>query len=287
MSCSIGKELESAFPFIIGEVRCRERISLEPFDGDAFEIVYVRRGRIYVRGHETKQLTGTQLIFFAPGGRSRLICLQGTELVRIIFGRLLLDEIAAGFWRDDLPRPVDLVASDSDRVVQPLCVPLASDVALAVSSIASSLLTECRERRHGYRSMVRAKLVELLLLLQRELSPESSQNRTTPAGHSIEAVLRYIQEHYSESFALNELASRSNVSAGYLSRTFREATGVPLFEYINRIRIQRACVLLKRSDMSIIDVAFSVGYHNISFFNRYFRRMMRMSPRQYRKLVER
>ncbi len=164
---------------------------------------------------------------------------------------------------------------------------LAPEVSSEIAIILDSLLAECRGRQHGYRSMVRAKFVELLLLLQRAASPDSSQGRIPPSGHTVDAVVHYIQEHYSEDFSLNELARRANLSPGYLSRAFKNAAGMPLFEYINRVRIQKACVLLKRSKMPIIDVAFSVGYHNISFFNRYFRRMMRMSPRRYRTLVER
>lgn len=55
-----------------------------------------------------------------------------------------------------------------------------------------------------------------------------------------------------------------------------------MFEYLNRIRIQKSCLFLKRSSMSIVEIAFSVGYNNLSHFNRYFRRIMGMSPREYR-----
>ena len=52
------------------------------------------------------------------------------------------------------------------------------------------------------------------------------------------------------------------------------------------VRIQKSCLLLKRSDMPILDVAYAVGYNNISFFNRYFRKIMKMSPREYRRYAQ-
>ncbi len=96
----------------------------------------------------------------------------------------------------------------------------------------------------------------------------------------------YIEQNYSDDFILGELAQLCSLSPGYLSRAFRQSTGRPLFEYINRIRIQKACLLLKRSKMPIIEIAFSVGYNNLSFFNRYFRKLMRISPRQYRNFAK-
>jgi AraC-like DNA-binding protein len=66
------------------------------------------------------------------------------------------------------------------------------------------------------------------------------------------------------------------------SRRFKDSAGCPLFEFINRQRISRACALLKSSGMSIIEIAEAVGYNNLSFFNRYFLRIIGLSPRAYR-----
>jgi AraC-like DNA-binding protein len=78
------------------------------------------------------------------------------------------------------------------------------------------------------------------------------------------------------------MAGLSGFNPSYFSRAFKHKAGMPLFEYVNHLRIRKACILLKRSALSIIEIAFSVGYNNISFFNRYFRKIMKMSPREYR-----
>jgi hypothetical protein len=67
-----------------------------------------------------------------------------------------------------------------------------------------------------------------------------------------------------------------------VTRLFARQTGMHMFEYLNRVRIQKSCLLLKRSSMSIVEIAFAVGCNNLSHFNRYFRRIMEMSPRAYR-----
>jgi transcriptional regulator GlxA family with amidase domain len=67
------------------------------------------------------------------------------------------------------------------------------------------------------------------------------------------------------------------------SRRFKARTGYPLFEYINRLRVKRAAALLKRTDMGVLDIALAVGYNNLSFFNRYFRRLTGLTPAEYRR----
>jgi AraC-like DNA-binding protein len=163
-----------------------------------------------------------------------------------------------------------------------------------LSALFASVLREFGEKHEDYRQMIRLKVLEILLLLERiEKSPpagESEGRRSvgdTPAAPteepaSVVQIRDYIQQNYTENFSLQEMARRCGLNSSYFSRAFREAVGVPPFEFINRIRVQKACLLLKRTEMTILEIALSVGYNNISFFNRYFRKIMKMSPREYR-----
>jgi AraC-like DNA-binding protein len=92
----------------------------------------------------------------------------------------------------------------------------------------------------------------------------------------------YIRDRYAEELSLPDIAAHFGLNPSYLSRLFTRHTGKHLFEYLNTLRIQKSCLLLKRSSMSIVEIAFSVGYNNLSHFNRYFRRVMVMSPREFR-----
>ncbi|MDA3958191.1 AraC family transcriptional regulator [Oceanispirochaeta sp.] len=103
---------------------------------------------------------------------------------------------------------------------------------------------------------------------------------------SVKDTVQYIHDHYDQSLSLNELAHRCAYNPSYFSRVFKEQTGIALFEYINRLRIEGACRLLKNSEMSILDIAFAVGYNNVSFFNRYFKKLHSMSPGEYRRKIK-
>ena len=146
------------------------------------------------------------------------------------------------------------------------------------------MLEEQEARRSGYQRMIRLQIEEIGLLLER-LLPGVHPLEPEGAVPGIAEAVGFIQSHYDEELSLALLAQRCNLTPSYFSRAFREKTGTPVFEYINRLRIEKACWLLKRTKMPVIDIAFTVGYNNVSFFNRYFRKLNAMSPREYRKYI--
>jgi AraC-like DNA-binding protein len=103
---------------------------------------------------------------------------------------------------------------------------------------------------------------------------------------SIEDLADHIRNHFDNPLSLDEMALRCALNASYLSRSFKNKTGTTIFAYLNQIRIEKACLLLKNSGMTITEIAFSVGYNNISFFNRMFKRAMAMAPGKYRKKMQ-
>ncbi len=157
------------------------------------------------------------------------------------------------------------------------------------TQILDSIINEINLSRSDYLDMVHINLYELLILLKRNgaISPEDMKVWLGKQRiWHIDDVIHYVTENFDSSFSLDDLASRCALNSTYFSRAFKEHAGVPLFEFINRIRIDRACLLLKNSTMTILDIAFSVGYNNVSFFNRYFKKLNRMSPGEYRRKMK-
>lgn len=134
--------------------------------------------------------------------------------------------------------------------------------------------------------MIRMKFAEFLLMLNRIKIEGNPVEIIKSKKHEINDIIAYIQENYHKDFHLNKLAQQCGMNPTYFSRAFKEQAGMPLFQYLNHIRIKKACQLLKRTNVPIIEIAYEVGYQNISFFNRYFRRIMQMSPREYRHMIQ-
>ena len=153
-----------------------------------------------------------------------------------------------------------------------------------LTGLLGSLTRELDKRPPAFRVRARSLLTDVMLALYRstltaEIAPEAG-------GFRVGAVIDHIELNYDDHLDLESLAALMETSPTHLSRVFRREVGIPLFEYINRTRIRKACALLRRTDYPVTRIAIDVGYNNVSFFNRYFRRIMRCSPREYRRSVE-
>ncbi len=95
--------------------------------------------------------------------------------------------------------------------------------------------------------------------------------------------IAYIQEHFDEPLSREDVARYVGVSAGYFSRSFHKEAGISFQEYLNRYRIHRARALLAEGKGSVTEVAFSVGFQNVSYFCQVFRQVVGVSPRVYQK----
>lgn len=96
------------------------------------------------------------------------------------------------------------------------------------------------------------------------------------------AILSYIGSHLAET-NLADTAEYFNYSKPYICRLIKESAGMTFSEYAAKLRINRACELLRHSQMHSSDVAFTVGYRSVEYFNRSFRRETGMSPNEYRE----
>jgi AraC-like DNA-binding protein len=99
----------------------------------------------------------------------------------------------------------------------------------------------------------------------------------------VKRALAYIHQNYALPLSREEIARAVGVSERYLSEIFKQEMGISPWDVLNRLRIQRACELLKTSDTSITEIAFQVGFSDSSYFGRVFSKQMGLSPKTYRQ----
>nr|WP_255654488.1 response regulator [Cohnella sp. REN36] len=98
----------------------------------------------------------------------------------------------------------------------------------------------------------------------------------------IQSLVAYMREHYAESFTLKQAATMTRMSEGYLSFVFKKETGTGFVEFLNELRIERAAQLLRDTHLPSYAIAERVGYDNINYFGRIFKKVKGMSPKRYR-----
>ena len=82
---------------------------------------------------------------------------------------------------------------------------------------------------------------------------------------------------------LSDAVERVGMNYSYISRNFKKLVGMSFNDYVNLMRLNQACYLLKNTDRSITDCGYESGFRSIHTFNRNFKERYGISPQQYRK----
>jgi AraC-like DNA-binding protein len=136
------------------------------------------------------------------------------------------------------------------------------------------------------------RVIDLLTVLNllagsRDVKPLSSARFVPELKGSdqgrMKKVFRYIHANLTEEIDRDEAAARASLSPGAFSRFFKTRTGKTLPQYVNELRIGRACSMLAEADVKIADLALDCGFGNLANFNRQFQRVTGMSPTAYRR----
>lgn len=144
--------------------------------------------------------------------------------------------------------------------------------------VADYLLKPCRSTE------ILQKL-EQLVADQPPQSPQPAQDDDSEASGNrlVEEALRYMNEHYPEPITQPVVAEALGVTPGYLSTLFSRNVGSGFAECLNKLRIERACEYFVDEQIKTYEVAFRVGFHDEKYFSSVFKKMMGLTPSQYRK----
>jgi AraC-type DNA-binding domain-containing proteins len=159
-----------------------------------------------------------------------------------------------------------------------------------VMTLLSDMLNESEGKALGYQQIVRMRLNELLIFLQRKSDSSlsnSSLNVITPnTKNKMLEISSYILSHCDKLESLDSLASHFYLDKSYLSRKFKQTTGYTINEYLNLCRIKKAQTLLENSTDAISSIATQAGYQNISSFENNFKKYLGMTPLRYRNKLK-
>lgn len=103
-----------------------------------------------------------------------------------------------------------------------------------------------------------------------------------PHNHFAKAAQEYISEHYAENLSLSIVADRIGISSGYLSTICAQNLGCGFVDYLNSVRIERACCYLEQNYLKTYEVAYKVGFRDEKYFSKVFKKIKGMSPKDYR-----
>ena len=97
-------------------------------------------------------------------------------------------------------------------------------------------------------------------------------------------ILKYIENNYMNKITIEDIAQEVGLSQSHFMKYFKNTMGTSFIEYLNEYRLTMASRLLLSSDSSVLAIAEEVGFENLSYFNRTFKKRFGQTPREYRKL---
>lgn len=148
-----------------------------------------------------------------------------------------------------------------------------------VTSDASQILFElCSQMSES--SVSRFGLYKTTSLMYQFLHTVNKEVKRDSAG-KISPALDYIDRHYSENTDIAALAAMCYMSKPHFFRLFKEQTSMTPLEYRNNIRIERAKILLSDGECSVGDIAVMLGFENIYYFSRMFKKLTGTPPSHY------
>src|SRR5690606_23375145 len=116
-----------------------------------------------------------------------------------------------------------------------------------------------------------------------KLVRSAEQHRRQVEPDVVQTIKQYIVDHSAEDISLERIAARVGLSPFYISKVFKEETGVNYIDFLTACRIERAKSLLADQRLSLKAITFEIGYNDPNYFSKVFKRMNGVSPSDYRK----
>lgn len=153
-----------------------------------------------------------------------------------------------------------------------------------VRAVTDKLLSSAQAQSEFIELRISANVSELIYVLYRDgrinTDPRSSLHKQG-ARLTIKLV-DWIEEHYSERITLDELGAICGLSPKYLCSFFKKMTGLTPMDYVNRLRIEKACISISNGHTSITDAAFDSGFNELSYFSKLFKKYVGCTPSEYK-----
>jgi AraC family transcriptional activator of pobA len=248
---------------------------------DHIEWVYVKEGRVRIQIDAAyEELNKGELAFVNSKqlhGATQLT--PGTELICIVFNEALvrgsgLDITELQYFMPYLQQPMKWpsLMRQTDPYIEEM------------NDAFSRLLGEFERKDAGYELLVKAELLRIFGLYFRYAQKDTAiSSARVQQAHDLTSLLHMLRDRYSETISMTEAARMVSLSPNHFCRIFKQVTGKTFIEYIHMIRVQEAERLLIQTDTPITEICELVGFSNMTYFGRVFKKIKNATPSDIRR----
>lgn len=239
-----------------------------------YELYYLWEGeRQYFIRNEVYRINRGALVFISPGNIHQTVSCGDA-----VWERTLL-EISATRYQELMSHFHTLDISEMPAI---LVCPLEGEQREHMEWLLRQMTRNAETQNRGYLEYILHRLQEILLFLLLAKPATQANALQSDAHRKVTNIAIYIESTFDQIDSLEHICRRFYISKSHLCHIFREATGMTVQEYIASIRIKNAQRLLVETTLSITAIAHSVGYNSLTNFERIFKRLSGIAPREYR-----
>jgi two-component system response regulator YesN len=123
-------------------------------------------------------------------------------------------------------------------------------------------------------------------LFESLLQKMSSNDMGNPHSTYVSATQKYVRQHYKHNISLEQASVNVGITPSYLSRLFKQETGINFTDYLNQVRIEHAQQLIRLGNNKMKQIYKDVGFSTYNYFFKVFKDIVGMTPYTYAKQVE-
>lgn len=127
---------------------------------------------------------------------------------------------------------------------------------------------------------MKSAVSDVVIQIMKELEEKKHNQKRKPVRDAVQ----YMEKHYAEDISLEVVAEQVNLNSVYFSNIFKKEIGENFVDYLHKYRMEIAKTMLREEDISIINIAYSVGYHDAKYFSKLFKKYVGIKPTDYRKI---
>lgn len=192
-----------------------------------------------------------------------------------------IEEVFGNMFQSEMDKKRDLM-----KCVNELAVVLSKEQFPMLGTLFLMIFELAHTKGNYYIETTMSALFTAAMQIVRMSSDGNQVMGKSRSGSKITPALTYIRNNYKEDIKINELAEICHFSETHFRRIFMAEMNMSPIEYVNLIRVQMSCELMKQGYDNMEQVAEMVGYRSISTFNRNFKQIIGNSPYQWKKQME-
>ncbi len=260
----------------VGEIHCELGYHIEPHEQHCHEISYIISGEGHFKVNGVDHFAKEGDILINRKGEIHEIYASENSSLRFFYLGFLLDD-TDHLLHESL---YNFYNGDSNSVIK--------EDKRNILNIFIALMDELYNQTEYSPILIKNYLENIIVLTYRNFV-ETEVSRLTPelsinsVGSAVYSVIKYIDKHFDEIGKISTIAKDLGYSYNYLSRLFKEKTGMTLQNYIRNKKIEKSLELLDSERFSITEVAMKLKYDTVQSFSKAFKRTLNISPSDYKK----